>query len=360
MNNHVRINIHKHMFSDKNFCLLENKNFKVELLKYESGIEGIFVSNNILEFVILPYMGFQIWKFKYKGNDLTQKSIFDYPLNNKKFGDNYGGFLYHCGLTNINAAEEGENYPLHGELPFAEFRNNYIEINSEEIIIRGEFIYKNSQDYYYSYKPIIKLEKDSSLVKLTNSIKNHRLNSLNYLSMIHMNWLTIENSKLYYTANEDGVKAEVVEAWDDTERVKLLSDISKDISKNPQITNTIDEKTRLLNPEYCINIKYKSDKKGMAHSIMELPNKESYYVSFNNEILPFGLRWFCRTGDEDGIGFCCPTTGNNRSTKYQREHGYFNTLKHNEEHNINYIFGILNAEETEKMKKEIENIKYKI
>ena len=68
------------------------------------------------------------------------------------------------------------------------------------------------------------------------------------------------------------------------------------------------------------------------------------------------MRWHCCTGDEAGVGIALPTTGTNRSTAYQKEHGYFNTLEAGEHASLRFDFGYLENQKVKEMEEHIENI----
>ena len=135
----TKINFKPSFFSDRPIELLSDGEFSAVAFRYETGVCGLKIRNKNCNMVVLPYMGQQI----------------DQPQNTTKFGDNYGGLLIHCGLTNINCADEGEDYPLHGELPFAYYPDTYVGIGRDEkgkyLVVGGTYVYRNSQEYHYSY-----------------------------------------------------------------------------------------------------------------------------------------------------------------------------------------------------------------
>ena len=87
-----------------------------------------------------------------------------------------------------------------------------------------------------------------------------------------------------------------------------------------------------------------------------MPAGDACLVSWETELAPYALRWFCRTGDEDGVGIALPSTGTCHSTTYQREHGHFNTLEPGGTHRIAWRFGYLSAEEARRMEAHIKGI----
>lgn len=362
MKNSTYINIKKSMFSDLDFTLLKNDNFTVTTLLYPSGIEGIKIDNGICSMAVLPYMGHQVWFLEINGENVTQESIFDYPRNTNKFGDNYGAFLIHCGLTNINGPSDDEDYPLHGELPFAEYSENYICLGNDEkgnyLSIGGKFSHLNSQDYYYEYCPELRLYENSSIVEMKSTINNKRKSKLDYLFMCHMNWLGVDGSKIHYSVKKDDkhIQVPIGDKPGDTEREIKLYNFTKKVVEDHTIVDILDIENQVYNPELCINMIYSADKDGWGHALKEKPTEDSFYVGFNTNKLSHGLRWYCITGDENGVGFCLPTTGTNHSSKYQYENGLYKTLEGNSSTVLEWKFGTLNVEETKEMKKKIDDI----
>ena len=123
----ARMNIRPEFFSDRPVDLVSCGSLSVRAFRYETGIDALKVSNDVASLVVLPYVGMQVWFVTFRGRDFTQRSMFDMPQDTTKFGDTYGGFLYHCGLNNINGPADGEaDYPMHDVLPFARYCDVFI------------------------------------------------------------------------------------------------------------------------------------------------------------------------------------------------------------------------------------------
>ena len=103
-------------------------------------------------------------------------------------------------------------------------------------------------------------------------------------------------------------------------------------------------------------MRYKADEAGWAHAMQVMPDGDACYVGFRTRELPYALRWYCRTGDEDAIGIALPTTGTNHGTAYQRAHGHYNTLQPHEKDHLRFNFGYLNAADAAHMAQHIEHI----
>ena len=358
----TRVNFKPSFFGDRPLELLCDRELRATAFRYETGVCGLRIQNQHCSMVVLPYMGQQIWSAKFHGRDLTQRSIFDQPQATTKFGDNYGGLLLHCGLTNINAPGEGEDYPLHGELPFADYQETYTGIGRDEkgkfLAAGGTFVYRNSQEYHYAYSPELRLYENAAVVEMHIDIHNRRGRELDYMFMCHMNWLAVDGSRLVYSAkkDKDHIQADTTELGDDSPRAVRVREYGKKLLEDPTLADVLDSTVQCYDPEMCVNIRYESDENGWAHAMQVMPGGDACYVGFRTNELPYALRWFCRTEDEDGIGIALPTTGTNRSTAYQKEHGYYNTLAPGAHESLRFDFGYLDSEHAKTMESRIQKI----
>lgn len=358
----TRVDFVPSFFGDRPVKLIQNGELCATAFRYESGVCGLKLENECCSMVVLPYMGQQIWFAEFNGRNLTQKSIFDQPLATTKFGDNYGGFLLHCGLTNLNCPGEGEDYPIHGELPFARYQEAYAGIGRDEagtyLAAGGTFVYRNSQEYHYAYSPQLRLYSKETVAQMHIDIHNRRSSALDYMFMCHMNWLAVEGSRIVYSAPKDKehISVSPTEMEGDSPRAAAIREYGKRLMENPLIGDVLDSHTQCYDPEMCTAIRYKADDCGWAHAMEVLPPGDACYVGFDTGKLPYALRWVCRTGDEEGIGIALPTTGTNHSTRYQREHGLYNNLPPHSHDKLRFDFGYLNREQALFMERRINQI----
>lgn len=130
-------------------------------------------------------------------------------------------------------------------------------------------------------------------------------------------------------------------------RIRKLSDYIKSIGNDYRKLDYLDFENQVFYPELCVNIKYSADESNMAHSMQVLKDGSACYVAFDRRRLPYGLRWYCKSSEENGLGFCLPTTGSNESTGKNREKGLFNTIKAYEEDNLYFKFGYISKSEAD-------------
>jgi len=358
----TRIELKRSFFGERPGLLLEYSDFKATAFRYTTGICGLHVQNSHFDFVLLPFYGQQLWKMKIDGKEVTMKSIFEEPEDTDDFSLTYGGFLIHCGMTAMGNPSVDDTHPLHGELSGAAYKNAYLETGEDEkgryLAAGGTYDYKNGLEYNYSACPRLVIYEGESVAHVSMTLRNKRCQPMEFMYMCHINWLPQDGGKLIYSAAKDKEHIKVFQ--EDfglpPEREETLQAYTRRLMENPLIGDVLDSKTQVYDPEICTCISYQTDEFGYAHSMLVLPDEYAYYIRFETEYLPNGLRWVARTGDEDAIGFALPTTGNHLGQTYAKEHGLMKEVPAKGNVILNYDFGLLNPNETVNMKHQIESL----
>ena len=86
-------------FTDKETTLVEAGEFKASLFTYSTGVKAVRISNAKGSATVLPFDGQAVWRCDFLGRELTMKSIYDEPQRCFLYGETYGFFVMHCGLT---------------------------------------------------------------------------------------------------------------------------------------------------------------------------------------------------------------------------------------------------------------------
>jgi hypothetical protein len=124
-------------------------------------------------------MGQMIWRANFDGKELTMKSIHDEPLPAKQFyGETYGCFLMHCGLTAMGNPTAEDTHTPHGELPIAQYFDAYLLTGNDEkgryIAIGGSYRYMRAFEHNYEFSPLVKLYENSAEIEVEVNITNHK------------------------------------------------------------------------------------------------------------------------------------------------------------------------------------------
>jgi hypothetical protein len=133
-------------------------NLSASLFTYSTGVKAVRLKNDRGAIVLLPYMGQMIWRAEFDGYDMTMKTIFDEPIGAKEvFGETYGCFLMHCGLTAMgNPTAEDDHKPHGGDCAVSRLRwdardghgivDRSIQIHRRDLAIRTLARLRNIDD----------------------------------------------------------------------------------------------------------------------------------------------------------------------------------------------------------------------
>ncbi|MBR2916203.1 MAG: DUF4432 family protein [Clostridia bacterium] len=352
-----KINLTKEMFSKDEKVLYESGLLSVTVFKYSTGIEAVSLKNDKGYVTLLPFVGQQIWDMEFLGRNLVMKSIYDEPeVCYENYGESYGCFLMHCGLTAMGNPTAEDTHLPHGELPIAKYKEAYILTGEDEkgkyIALSGVYTHKRAFEINYEFCPECRIYEGSSLIDVTVNFKNNKDLPLEYFYLCHINYLPVDGSKLLYTAKHENIVAhhEVPAGYPkEKETNDYLDKLDNDIS----IMDNIDKASQSYAPEIVFTCIYDADENGEAHTMQVMPDGYSCYVCHRPEELPFGIRWISRTDDEDALGMVLPATAEHMGYLYCKEKGYEKYLGSGETVTYHIRTGILTPDESEKIKNKI-------
>ncbi len=356
------VTLYREQFSREERLLIQHRSLRATVFKYPSGIEAVRISNEKGHIVLLPFMGQMIWDMKFFGQDLVMRSIFDEPLPCRAhYGETYGCFLMHCGLTAMGNPTEKDTHLPHGELPIANYREAHLTLGEDEkgayIALGGTYSHKCAFEISYDFCPECRLYENASVIDLTVRFQNNKDLPLEYFYLCHINYRPIDNARLYYSARHENITVhhEVPENYP-----KALADRTNEylsrLDKDPSLMDTVNPDTQSYAPEIVFTCKYEQDENGEAHTLEHLPNGYSCYVSHRPDELPFALRWIARTKDEDALGMVLPATAEHKGYLDCKKKGYERYLAPSESMTFHIRTGILSPEESNKMIEKIKNI----
>ena len=354
-----KFNLYKNFFLEKEKTILENGQLKASIFSYSNGIEAVKLSNDKGYLVLLPFVGQQIWEMEFLGHNLVMKSIHNEPeICFENYGESYGCFLMHCGLTAMGNPTSEDTHIPHGELPVAKYKEAYLLFGEDEkgkyISLGGVYTHKRAFEYDYEFSPECRLYENASTIDVNISISNYKDIPLEYFYLCHINYRPVDGAKLLYTAKHENITAhhEVPENYPKELADKTNEYLSK-LDKDASIMDVIDRNSQSYAPEIVFTCKYDADENGNAHTMQILPDGYSCYVCHKPEELPFGIRWISRTTDEDALGMVLPATAEHKGYLYCKENGQERYLNKNEKVSYHITTGILSPDETNEIKNKI-------
>ncbi len=349
-------------FTEKETCLVESGALSASLFVYSTGVKAVRLSNDKGEIVVLPYLGQMVWRASFLGRELTMKSIYDEPIEPLHvYGETYGGFLMHCGLTAMGNPTAEDSHLPHGELPIAKYLTNWIVLGEDEkgkyIGISGTFSFKRCFEQNYDFTPLVKLYEGKSALDVTVNFVNHKDLPLEYFYLCHINHRPQDGSRLAYTAKRESivVNHEVPENYEPKAAAATNAYLER-LDTNQGLMDEVGAEGQSYQPEIVFSCTYTGDENGKAYTMQILPDGRACYVTHYPEELPFGVRWIARTKDEDALGMVLPATAEHKGYLYCKSKGQERYLAPGESITYHLETGLLDVEEAAAMEQKIKSL----
>ena len=360
------IHLDPSFFTEKENPLITRGELGASLFKFGTGVCAVRLTNAVGELVILPFQGQQIWSARFGGRNLSMKSMFDQPNPTREYLQNYGGFYLHCGATVMGVPGAGDSHPLHGELPNAPYRSAWIVLGEDDATVKqpnGAYIgvggqYKHTVAFSTNYvaEPLVKLYAGSTLFDVAMTVRNLKQTPMELMYLGHANFRPIDYGRLVYSAVCS------------PEHVRVRKSIPSNLQTGPGYRELLEELGRhpekhnvltpelVFDPEVVFNIDYLADEDGWAHTLQVHPGGTADYLSHQPATLDVGVRWICRTPDQDALGMILPATAGPEGYTVEKAKGNLKTVPAQGTWQCALTMGVLNAEEAIKVEAKIKQI----
>lgn len=349
----MKLNLQRSFFTYNKEIIAEHGSFKIEAFRYTSGVEALSVENEKCSFIFTPFKGQQIWHFSVDGEEISMQTGVKEPQNTMVYLQNYGGFLYHCGLISFGAPDS--EHPHHGEIPNAVYDKAYLICGEDEdgryIALGGELTHNTAFVRNYKFMPEIKIYENSSIFKINVTIENLRAYPLEWCYLCHINFRPFEGASLYANTKYDSEHIKLYRSEGPSQLQEYFDKLEKDFS----IMNKVDKASQVYDPEICFGIKYITDDTNRAYTLQDR-GSGACYVDHPADILTNGVRWISRTNNEDAMGMVLPATGEHLGYANAKEKGQIRTLEANGKLSFTIEAGYIAADEAAKIRTKIENL----
>ena len=302
----MKINLREEFFTEKEFVLAENKSLKATAFRYSTGVAALKIENAKGYFIILPFMGQQLWRASFEGRNLGMKTTFEEPVPGVSFLQTYGGFLYHCGISSVGAPDE--SHLQHGEIPNIKYKTAYLTVDEDEngayMAVGGTVDYNIAFTRRYAFSPCCALYEDATVMNIDVALTNLREVPMEYAYLCHINFAPIDGAKLYYNSKLKTVHRGVPEDMAEEKKAKLIAHMDN-LEKDIHVADVVGTEGQFYEPEICCTMMYEGKE---GHTMQYVEGEGACYVKHDVEALPYSIRWISRTGNEDAMGMVLPST----------------------------------------------------
>jgi hypothetical protein len=357
----TQVNLRPTFFSESKKVLVEHGEFEVAAFRYESGVAAVEVKNSRGSLTMLPFQGQQIWRAQFDGQDITMRSMFDEPRSTREYLQTYGGFLIHCGATAMGVPTGADQHPLHGELPNAPYQKAFILTGTDEagdfVSIGGEYEHIVAFSHHYIARPLITMHAGSACFTLDMSVTNLKNTAMEFMYLAHANFRPVDNSRLVYSAHTSPETIRVRRSIPSHVRPKPgYIEFLEELAQTPERHHKLSPDLQ-FDPEVVFIIDYLVDEQGWAHSMQVHPDGTADYVRHQPAKLDKGVRWICRTPDQDALGLILPATAEPEGYSAEKQKGNIKIIEAHDVYQFQIGFGRLNRQEAAEIQAKIEKIK---
>jgi hypothetical protein len=347
-------------FCERERLLVQHAALSAYTFRFESGVCGLRLENQLGQLVLLPFQGQQIWSAEFGGRTLTMKSMFDGPRPTREYLENYGGFLLHCGATAMGVPEAGDNHPLHGELPNAPYQRAFVVVGVSDkgpyIGLGGHYQHTVAFSYNYVARPLVRLYEGSSLFDVSMTVTNLKRTDMELMYLAHINFRPVDNGRLVYSAPCTPERVRVRKSIPSHVRpgpgyVEFIEELGQHPEKHNVLTPDL-----VFDPELVFSIDYGADEEGWAHTLQVHPDGSADYVRHRPDQLDKGIRWICRTPDQDALGMVLPATAEPEGYSAEKAKGNLKVIPGQGSFHFDLEIGTLAPEQAQAVEAKIEEI----
>jgi hypothetical protein len=354
------IHIRPEFFLEREKALVESGSLSASAFRFDTGVCGIRLTNELGALTMLPFQGQQIWSAEFRGRNLTMNSMFVAPRATREYLETYGGFLLHCGATAMGVPTEKDTHPLHGELPNAPYQVAYLEVGQDDkgpyIGLGGHYQHTVAFNHNYIAEPMVKLHARSSLFEATMTITNLKQSEMELMYLAHVNFRPVDNGRLLYSAPctpeavrvRKSIPAHIRPPEGYVEFIDLLG-------QQPDTHNVLAPDLP-FDPEVVFFIDYESDAEGWSHSMQLHPDGSADYIRHRPEQLGHGIRWISRTADQQALGIVLPASAEPEGYTAEKAKGNIRLIPAQGQFQCAFEIGALTPEEASAIAEKIDQI----
>ena len=359
MTTETRVHLVPQHFVERERTLIEHGPLSASTFLFDSGVCGVRLKNERGELVLLPFMGQQVWSAEFDGRNLTMKSMFAEPRPTSQMLATFGAFLVHCGATAIGNPAKEDTHPLHGELPNAPYQKAFLVTGHDD---RGSYIglgghYQHTLAFSHNYvaTPLVKLHAGAAHFDLGMTIANLKNSPMDLMYMAHINFRPVDDGRLVYSAPCTAQHVRVRTSLPSHVRpspayVEFIQALQQQPEKADRFAPGL-----TFDPEVVFYLDYLADEAGWAHTMQVHPDGQADYVRHRPAQLDKGIRWMCRTADQEALGIE-PSTSEGDGYLAEKAKGTVKVLPPHGEFHCDIEIGVLTPTGAQQVEEKIKRV----
>jgi hypothetical protein len=187
-------------------------------------------------------------------------------------------------------------------------------------------------------------------------VRNLKATEMELMYLGHINFRPVDNGRLAYSALQDPRHVRV--------RTNIPSHIHPkagyvefldELKAHPEMHHTLTPGL-MFDPEVVFYIDYLADEEGWAHTLQVHPDGNADYVRHRPVQLDKGVRWICRTPDQDALGMVSPATAEPEGYLAEKAKGNLKVIPPKGSFNFEVEFGAVTPAEARKIEEKIQKI----
>lgn len=357
----TRVYLSPSFFTEREKVLVDHGPLSAAAFRYPSGVAGLRLRNDRGELVMLPFQGQQIWSASFNWRELTMKSMFTQPHPTRTYLENYGGFLLHCGFTAMGVPAGGDTHPLHGELPNAPYETAWLLAGEDAVgpylELGGQYRHTVAFSTNYLAEPSVRLYAWRSTFTVGVKVTNLKQTPMEYMYLAHANFRPVDHARLSYSAPYDPQHVRVrTSIPSHVHPLPGYAEFLAELAREPQKHHVLAPGLG-FDPEVVFFIDYRMDEQGWAHTLQVHPDGAADYIRHRPDQLDHGVRWICRTPDQDALGLLLPATAEPEGYSAEKAKGNVKVLGPGQTWRCEYELGALEPDQARQVEDLINRIR---
>ncbi len=346
------IELRRHFFTERERTVAESAGITASLFRYDSGFEGLRLTNERGHLVVLPYYGQMIWDAVFDGVDLTMANMFDMPRPAHDIAGTYGCFAFHSGLLRNGCPGPTDTHSLHGEMPTAPMDGAGLEIGEDAegpyMAVVGRREYVMGFGSHYEARPRVVLRPGATLFDMAMEVENLSGAPMDLMYMCHVNFAFCDGARVIqpapFTPEATVVRTKVP---GHVPRTPAYDALIEALAADPSVMEVMDEPER-YDPEQVFYIRgLRTDASGMTAVMMRRREGDAFHIAYDTHDFPRTVRWVLVNSDQKVCAFALPSTCEPEGYTAEAAKGNVQTLAGGETRRFSVRLGYLSATEAD-------------